>query len=146
MRRATSSFGPDSVATTAPDRVENLHSVVRRADRRHAVDDDQIAMLLLQLGHRPQMMVFRFQRKADEPLAQPAVGGDRRDDVGRFVQFQLQQTARLANLPRLDVRRPIVARGGNADQPIATAENARGRRPAFRRSKRRESLPPPPDM
>ena len=116
-------------------RRDHFDFVVGRADRLRAVGDHQVAELLLELGQRAQAVVFGFEREADDPAA-ALFRAERGDDVVGFDEVQIDRLAGLGDLVRFDAHRPIVARGGGADQAVADFEFLRRRRRASLRWKR----------
>ena len=58
------------------------------ADCRLVVDQDQIAVFAPEFFERVCAGVLRFQSERDQPLAGPLDRAERRDDIGRFAQFE----------------------------------------------------------
>ena len=128
-------FRPGNFGNHLAGRRDDFDIVIRRADGFGPFEIMRSQNLRSSLASAAETVVFRFQREADNP-ATAFFRAERGNDVVGFDEMQIDRLAGLGDFVRLDAHRPVVARGGGADEAVACFELACRRRPSYLRSKR----------
>lgn len=98
--------------------IDDLDRIVLGADGRGAIEDDGVAVLLLELAQRIDVGEFlRFQSEPHNPAA-TLLATQFRQDIRGFDEFQFQRDSSLGKLAGKTRGRPIVAHRRRRDYAV----------------------------